>query len=63
MNTCDHYNYVTIKEYVKNLKKHVRKHVLAILATYMETSLVLHMSNKDDFKDFEAMTKNRLFTQ
>ena len=31
--TCDHYNDIDIKPHLEGLKKHARKHVLAILAT------------------------------
>ena len=50
------------------LKKPVRKRAYDPCDLYgdqaLGSSLVLQMSNKEDFKDFEAMTeKNRLSTQ
>ena len=67
MNTCDHYKYVKTKAYVHGkLKKPVRRHVLAILTAYLKTrfkvfSLVLKRLDKEDFKDFEAMTEKTDF--
>ena len=48
------------------LKKPVRKHVLAILNDLygdqvLSSSFVIEMSNKEDFKDFEAMIKKQTF--
>ena len=66
MNTCDHYNYVKTKAYVESLKDLLANMCLPSLRLIwrqaLSSSLVLKMSNKEDFKDFKAMTeKNRLF--
>ena len=45
------------------LKKHVQKHVVAILATYVETRLLVRvLFCKEDLKDFEAMTEKTDFS-
>ena len=60
MDTCDHYSCVKTKAYVESLKdlpgRPVSKHVLVIFA--LSSSLVLKMSNKEDFKDLKAMKKD-----
>ena len=61
MNTCDHYNYVKTKAYVESLKNVFAAMCLRSLRLALSLSLVLKMSNKEDFRDFEAMTEKQLF--
>ena len=66
MNTCDDYNSVKTKAYVKSLKDLLPNVCLRSLRLIwrqgFEFESFLRMLNKEDFKDFKAMTeKNRLF--
>ena len=67
MNTCDHYSYVKTKAYVESLKD-LLTCACDRYDSYgdqaLSSILVLNMSNKEDFKDFKAMTeKTGIFTQ
>ena len=64
MNSCDHYNYVKTKAYMEileNLLTCACDPYALCGDQALSSSLVLKMSNKEDFKDFEAMTKNPHF--
>ena len=65
MNTCDHYNYVKTKAYMESLKTCSQTCPCDLCYSYgdqaLSSSLVLQMSNKEDFKDFEAMTEKQTF--
>ena len=64
MNTCDNNNYVKTKAYVGSLKICSQTRACDPYDFYENQALSssLKMSNKEGFKDFEAMTEtNRLF--
>ena len=65
MDTCDHYNYVKTKAYMGSLKVCLQTYACDPCDLYGDQDLssgpVLQMPNKDDFKDFEAMTKEQTF--
>ena len=65
MNSCDHYNYVKTKAYLESLKDLSANMCLRSLRLNgdqaLSSSLVLKMSNKEDFKDFKAMTEKANF--